>query len=154
MYRTSVLKLIKSEPLARLALAIPAMGTLVGSALMATAGVFPCLLMDAAGLLCGLLILLGLVLKYLWIEHLLIDGEEIEGKVLDLKDNPGISISHIVISHSTNIEYQYSYEGVEYNKRITVHLPEEEHLKTATILFDPDRPESSTIKELYCVPSR
>lgn len=149
MSNISLLKLIKSEPLARYALAVPALGTLMGSILMSCGGFLPCLIMDAVGLLLGLLILITLVLKYLWIEHLLMDGEEIQGRVIDLKDNAGLPIAQ-----TTELEYEYSYDGVEYKKRILVHLPENEHLNRATILLDPDKPESSIIKELYCVPTR
>lgn len=149
MYQTSALKLVKSEPLARVALAAPAMGTLIGSVLLAFGGSFPCLLMDAAGFLLGLLILIALVLKFLWIEHLLMDGEEIEVKVINLKDNPGM-----MMVQTTEVEYQYSYDGVQYKKRILVHLPENEHLNDATLMVDPDRPDNSFIKELYCVPCR
>jgi hypothetical protein len=148
MYHTSVLKLIKSEPLGRFALAIPALGTLIGSILLAFGGFLPCLLMDAAGLLFGLLILISLVLKYLWIEHLLIAGEEAQAVVLIVKENPGLPMAQ-----TTVIDYQFNHEGVHYKNRATVHLPEEADLKKATILFDPDMPDHCIIKELYCVPS-
>ena len=147
MYRTSVLKLIQSEPLARFALAIPAAGTLIGSVLMACGGLVPCLVVDSFGLLCGLLILIGLVLKYLWIENLLIEGEEVEAEGIRLRDNPGIPISQ-----TTSIDFRYIYDGVEYKRSITVHLPEDEHLQSATVVVDPERPESGIIKEIYCVP--
>ncbi|MBX9686535.1 MAG: hypothetical protein K2X27_07520 [Candidatus Obscuribacterales bacterium] len=145
MYKISVLKLVKSEPLARFALAIPALGTLIGSLLMAFGGLLPCLVMDAVGLVLGLLILLSLLLKYLWIEHLLMAGEIIEGKILKQTENQGLPITQ-----TTELEYLYVYEGVKYRKRITVHLPE--NLESTTVLLDPDKPESSIIRELYCVP--
>ena len=133
--------------MARLAIAIPALGTLLGSLLMAVGGIFPCIVMDAVGFILGLVILISLVLKYLWIEHMLIDGEEIEGKVVLVKDNPGMALAQ-----TTELEYQYSYDGVKYKKTIIVHLPENANLNDATIVVDPDRPDTSVIKELYCVP--
>jgi hypothetical protein len=144
MYRTSVLKLIMSEPLARFALAIPAIGTLIGSCLMIFGGLLPCLIMDAVGLLFGLVILTMLLLKYLWIEHLLLSGETVEAKVTKRKDLSGIQ-------KTTELEYQYLYDGVKYKKTVLVHLPEEERLKKTTVIIDPDRPESGIIRELYCV---
>lgn len=147
MYQTSVWKLVKSEPLARAAIAIPALGTLLGSAFMAMGGILPCIIMDAVGLVLALIILISLVLKYLWIEHMLVDGDETEGKVILVKDNPGLALAQ-----TTELEYHYSYDGVKYTKRVIVHLPENEHLNSATIVVDPDHPDSSIIKELYCVP--
>jgi hypothetical protein len=146
MYHTSLLKLIESEPLARFALAIPAAGTLLGSVFMVFGGFLPCLIMDALGLVIGLLVLIGLVFKYLWIEHLLIEGEERRGKVTRVRENPGLPISQ-----TTDIDYQYSFAGVKYSSRITVHLSEDVNLQTPTIIFDPDNPDNSIIKELYCV---
>lgn len=144
--QTSVLKLIKSEPLARFALAAPALGTLIGSVLMAFGGFLPCLVMDAAGLVLGLVIIIALVLKYLWIEHLLQTGEEIRGRITDLKDN-----NSLPISQTTELEYEYSYAGVKYKRRVVIHLSEGDYVDEPTIMLDPDCPESSVIKELYCV---
>lgn len=150
MYQTSLLKLIKSEPLARVALAVPALGTLLGSFLMALGGFLPCLIMDLAGLSIGVVLFFALVVKYLWIEHLLVEGQEIEGRVIELKDHPGIAIAQ-----TTELEYVYLYAGVEYRARVVVHLPESQILGNCTaVILDPDRPESSFLKELYCVPCR
>lgn len=150
MYQTSLLKLLKSEPLARAALAVPALGTLIGSILMALVGFLPCLIMDLAGLLLGALLLIVVVLKYLWIEHLLAEGDEIEGRVVHLKDNPGISIAQ-----TTQLEYEYSYDGVDYKSRVVVHLPDNQVLGSRTaVIVDRDRPNESYLKELYCVPCR
>ncbi len=145
MYESTLLKLIKSEPLARIALAVPAMGTLCGSFLLASGFLLPCILLDAFGLLLGLLIMISLLLKYLWIEHLLLSGEEISGKVLEQRDSLSLPLSP-----TTEIAYEYLYDGVLYKKRILVHLPEDTNLQQATVILDPDKPESSIIKELYC----
>jgi hypothetical protein len=150
MYQTSLLKLIKSEPLARAALAVPALGTLLGSILMALGGFLPCLIMDLAGLVVGVLLLMAVVTKYLWIEHLLEEGDETQGRVVDLKDHPGLAIAQ-----TTELEYEYSYDGVDYKARVVVHLPENELLgDCTTVIVDRDRPEHSFLKELYCVPCR
>lgn len=146
MDQTSLLKLIASEPLARVALALPAGATLLGSVLMAFGAFLPCLLVDAFGFLAALVILIALVLKYLWIEHLLLVGEQIVGRITALKDNEGFSIAQ-----TTELEYEYIFKGTVYRRRVLVHLGEGEDLGEPTIMLDPDKPESSVIKELYCV---
>lgn len=115
---------------------------------MGMGAVAPCLVTDAIGLLLGLIVLIALVLKVLWIEHLLMAGEELVGKVTELKDNPGPAITA-----TTQLEYHYTYDGIDYTKRITVHMPSNELLEEATVVIDPRCPDNSIIRELYCVPA-
>ena len=148
MYQTSLWKLIKSEPLARLSIAIPALGTLLGSLLMALGSVAGCLVTDMVGLLLGIVVLVALGLKIYWIEHLLSDGEEAEATITSVKDSGGP-----MITQTTRLEYSYVFEGREYKKNVLVHLADNELLEEATVVLDPRFPDNSIIRELYCVAS-
>lgn len=148
MYQTSLWKLIKSEPLARLAIAIPALGTIIGSLLMALGSIAGCLVTDLVGLLLGIVVLVALGLKIYWIEHLLSAGEEAEAKITSVKDSGGP-----IITQTTRLEYCYMFEGREYKKNILVHLTGNDILEEATVVLDPRFPDNSIIRELYCVAS-